>query len=393
MRAVGLMSGTSLDGIDVADIEVDPKGDGLRAALRLLHFATVPFGAGLRTAIADSLPPNPGTTAGICELNYAIGEAFAEALLRSAKGWGIDLSHVDVIGSHGHTLYHAPNGGATLQAGEAAVIAARTGVTCVADFRAADIAAGGQGAPLVPFVDRRLFGSDSEYRVALNIGGIANVTLLPCGAGLDDVRAFDTGPGNMIIDECVRLATQGASAYDDDGRMAARGTPDGGLLDELIAHPYFAKLPPKSTGRETFGSDYARRFWERGLARGLEADDIVATVTALTAKTIADAVPKECERVIASGGGTHNTVMIAMLRAQLAAQGKTAQFALSDAHGIPVDAKEAIAFAMLACEAICGQTNHLRQCTGARHDAILGKVAPGRNFQRLMNAVWSEHSL
>lgn len=389
MRAIGLMSGTSLDGIDVADVAIEDKPGDRKTAIRLLNFATVPFGSTLRAAIVDALPPNLGTCPGVCELNYAVGEAFADALLRSARNWGIDLSDVDVIGSHGHTLFHAPQAGATLQVGESAVIAARTGVTCVADFRAGDIAAGGLGAPLVPFVDRLLFGSDSEFRVALNIGGIANVTLLPRGGAAEDVRAFDTGPGNMVVDECVRFATQGARAFDDDGRMAARGAADERLLNELLSHPFFAEPPPKTTGRESFGLDYARQVWESGLARGLDPDDIIATVTALTARTIAAAVPDGCELLIASGGGAHNGAMIGMLRAELARSGKATQLARSDAHGIPIDAKEAIAFAMLACEAIRGRTNHLRKCTGARHDAILGKVSPGRNFQSLMNKAWS----
>jgi len=261
MRAIGLMSGTSLDGIDVADVDV--RRDGGRIAVKLLHFATAPFGDVLRASLMRSLPPHDANTACIAELNVALGEAFASAVLGAARDWRIDIDKIDVIGSHGQTLYHAPADGVTMQIGEAAVIAARTGVTCVADFRAADVAAGGQGAPLVPFVDRELFGSDDEYRVALNIGGIANMTLLPPGGATDSIRAFDCGPGNMVIDECVRLATGGAKQRDDGGAMAARGAVAAGMLDEMMSDPFFAKPAPKSTGREQFGAAYSAAAWER----------------------------------------------------------------------------------------------------------------------------------
>lgn len=388
MRAIGLMSGTSLDGIDVADVDVR-RIDG-RMAIKLLHFSTAPLGKELRTTLLRSLPPHDANTACIAELNVALGEAFASAVLGAAREWRIDIDEVDVIGSHGQTLYHAPSDGVTMQIGEAAVIAARTGVTCVADFRVADMAAGGQGAPLVPYVDRELFGSDDEYRAALNIGGIANVTLLPAGCAADSILAFDCGPGNMVIDECAGLATGGAMQRDDGGTMAARGAVAAALLDELMADPFFALPAPKSTGRERFGAAYARAVWERGNALGMNAEAIVATVTALTASAIAASIPAQCRRAIVSGGGAHNPTLLAMLRTKLERPGAATSIDVSDAHGVPADAKEAMAFAVLACEAVAGRINQLPRCTGARRASVLGKVVPGANFAGLMKGIWSD---
>lgn len=383
MRALGLMSGTSLDGIDVADVVVTHEGG--RIAARLLNFATTPLGPQLRKSLLQSLPPHTVDAACIAELNVALGEAFASAVLRSANLWKVDLLQIDVIGSHGQTLYHAPEDGVTMQIGEAAIIAARTGITCVADFRSADVAAGGQGAPLVPFFDRELLCSDTEYRVALNIGGIANLTLLPPGCARESVRAFDTGPGCMVIDECARRATGGERLFDEDGAIAARGYVHAKLLDELLSEPYFSRKGPKTTGRERFGTEYAARVWDRGRSLGLSAEDVLATVTALTAQTIAAAVPRECSRVVVSGGGTRNRTLTAMLSASIA----PTILEPSDVYGIPADAKEAMAFALLACEALGGRVNQLPGCTGARSTMVLGKMVPGANFGRLMRALWN----
>jgi anhydro-N-acetylmuramic acid kinase len=384
------MSGTSLDGIDVAD--VDCQWGPLRLDARLLHLTTVPLGASLRAAIVEALPPRDGSTACVAELNYALGEAFADAVLLALREWGVDSSDIDVIGSHGQTLYHAPADGVTLQVGEAAVIAARTGITCVADFRAADIAAGGKGATLVPFVDYQLFSSDAEHRAVLNIGGIANVTLLPRGGAAADARAFDTGPGNMVVDECVRTATEGRRNFDTDGTLARSGRVSEALLDELLSHEFFRTKPPKSTGREEFGSAYAQGVWRRGLELHLRAEDIIATVTALTARSIACSIPDACDRIIASGGGARNQTLMAMLSAELGRRSTRAVLEPSDRHGIPVDAKEALAFAVLGCERICGRTNHLPQCTGARTCVILGKLSPGSNYERLISKLLAGES-
>jgi len=242
----------------------------------------------------------------------------------------------------------------------------------------------------VPFVDRELFSSDEEYRVALNIGGIANVTLLPAGRAADSVRAFDCGPGNMVIDGCVRLATAGAMERDDGGAIAARATVSEALLGELLADPFFAQAPPKSTGRERFGEAYSQALWQRGNAMGLRPDDIFATATALSASTIAASIPEGCRRAIVSGGGAHNASLMAMLRSNLRRSGEAIPVEPSDDHGVPADAKEALAFAVLACEALAGRVNQLPHCTGARREAVLGKVVPGANYSALMNAVWND---
>jgi anhydro-N-acetylmuramic acid kinase len=387
MRAFGLMSGTSLDGIDVADVEVSRRDDAL--SVDVLHWATTPMSLALRAALMSALPPNEGSTNAVAELHVALGEAFADAALSAARGWSVDTDAIDVIGSHGQTVWHDPSGGVTLQIGQGAVIAARTGVTCVCDFRSADVARGGQGAPLVPFVDRELFGSATEYRVALNIGGIANVTLLPPGANAGRVCAFDTGPGNVIIDEFARIASGGAVHFDENGARAARGRVNEALLEEWVSHPFFAAPPPKSTGREMFGAHHARAAFDRSKALGLNAEDALATATALTARTIAAAVPAACLRIIASGGGTHNTTLMTSLAAELARIGRRAHVESSDVYGIAADAKEAVAFACLAVDAVEGRAHHLPQSTGARAPSILGTIAPGANYPRLMRAAWA----
>lgn len=392
MRAIGLMSGTSADGIDVAAVEVDRQGTPARAKLvaRVLHFATLDYDAALRERLLSSSSSPAMTIVQLGELDVAVGEAFAAAVVEASSRWGLDLASVDVVGSHGHTVYHAPEIGLTMQIGESAVIAARTGVTCVADFRVADVALGGQGAPLVPFVDAALFADPSEYRASLNIGGIANVTLLPDEArgGRDAIRAFDTGPGNMVIDACARLASDGAAEFDRDGASAARGTPAHALLDELLDDDYFRRPPPKSTGRERYGAGYAAHVWERGRELGLHPDDVIATVTALTARTIAAAIPAECRRVIASGGGVRNRTLVEMLQSSIGKPPAHARVELSDAYGIAADAKEAVAFAVLACEAVAGDVNHLPASTGAARATVLGKITPGENYRSLMARIW-----
>ncbi|HET9343553.1 MAG TPA: anhydro-N-acetylmuramic acid kinase [Candidatus Eremiobacteraceae bacterium] len=390
MRAIGLMSGTSADGIDVAAVEVEHEKAHGGLGIRVLHFATLPYEATLRERLLSSSSSVGTTIVQLGELNAAVGEAFAAATIEAARRWGLDLGSIDVIGSHGHTMYHAPETCVTIQIGEGAIVAARTGVTCVADFRIADVALGGQGAPLVPFVDAVLFADPNEYRAALNIGGIANVTLLPDEAhgGRAAIRAFDTGPGNMVIDACVRLASDGESDFDRDGAAAARGIPAHALLDELLDDGYFSRPTPKSTGRERYGAAYAAHVWEQGRRLGLHPDDVIATVTALTARTIADAVPSECRRIIVSGGGVHNRTLMETLQASVGKPPAHARVERSDVYGIEVDAKEATAFAVLACEAIAGDINHLPATTGAARAAVLGKITPGENYRSLMARIW-----
>ena len=293
------------------------------------------------------------------------------------------------------TIYHAVDADApvksTLQIGEAAVIAARTGVTTVADFRVADVAAGGQGAPLVSYVDWLLLRHPTLTRAVQNIGGIANVTYLPPGDSPAGVIAFDTGPGNMLMDDAVRRVTEGTQTYDHGGILASQGQIDQELLAEWMAHPYLAQSPPKTTGREQFGASYGARVWAQAQRRGLRANDIVATLTALTAASIADAyrrfLPRMPDQVILGGGGANNPTLVHMLQQHLA----PARVTSHETVGLPSDAKEAVAFAVLAYEAIHGRPGNLPTCTGAGTRTILGKITPGANYESLCSSISASH--
>jgi anhydro-N-acetylmuramic acid kinase len=353
------MSGTSLDGIDVAVVEL-PR-------VRTLKFVSTPYPARIRERLLGV--SNCVThTAEISRLNYEIAELYAKAVMRAGK--------VDLIGCHGQTIYHeGPRN--TLQIGEAAVLAERTGVPVVSNFRARDIAAGGQGAPLVPFVDYRLFRHRTRTRVALNLGGIGNITVIPAGAGPEDVVAFDTGPGNMVIDALTREFTRGKHAYDCDGKIAASGSVVRGLLDELLRDRYYRQRPPKSAGREQYGVEFVARM----KASGAPLRDLITTATVLTAATVAMGVKRFVDGpfdLIVSGGGAHNPELLGHLAALL----PQASMATSGDFGVDVDAKEAIAFAILAYETWRGRPSNVPSATGARRAVLLGSVTPTRiSFQ------------
>jgi anhydro-N-acetylmuramic acid kinase len=300
-------------------------------------------------------------------LNFQLGELYARAVLRAVKRYG----EVQLIGCHGQTVYH--EGGAhTLQIGEPAVVAERTGVPVVSNFRARDIAAGGQGAPLVPYVDYLLFRHPKRCRVALNIGGIANITIIPPGAPPEDVVAFDTGPGNMVIDALAKEYSEGKLNYDRGGRIARSGRVNNTLLGELLADSYYRLKPPKSAGREQYGAEFVMRM----KSSRLPLQDLIATATALTAQTIAFDVALNARgwpwELVVSGGGVHNPQIMASLAKELA--GVT--IAKSDAYGINADAKEAIAFAILAFETWRRKASNLPSATGAKHAVILGSITP-----------------
>ncbi|GAB4439325.1 MAG: anhydro-N-acetylmuramic acid kinase [Chloroflexi bacterium OHK40] len=386
MRIVGLMAGTSLDAIDAALVElepVDPPGT-LRMAVRA--FAMLPFAEELREQVRTLLPPARGSTAEVCAVNFLLGEAFAEAAMRVIADAGFRPDQVDLVASHGQTVYHQVAPGelrSTLQIGAPAVIAARTGRTVASDFRPADMARGGEGAPLVPYLDALLFAHATLRRAVQNIGGIGNVTYLAPG---QPVRAFDTGPGNVLIDEAVRYLSGGARAFDEDGRMAAAGRIDEGLLDELMAHPYFDRPPPRSTGRELFGPAEARALVERATARGLRPEDTVATLTALTAWSIAESYQRFCgpvDEVLLAGGGARNLTLRAMIAAAL----PEARVRVADELGLDADAKEAVAFAALGYACLHGYPSSLPAATGARAPAVLGSITPGDNYRALIARV------
>ena len=317
--------------------------------------------------------------------NAWLGEVFAAAALEVIARAGLTPRQVDAIASHGQTAWHIPpeggHAGATLQIGEPCVIAERTGVLTVADFRPRDMAAGGQGAPLAPFADYLLFRSQQQSVAVVNIGGIANVTLLPRACRPEEVIAFDTGPGNMVIDGLVSLYTHGEQTCDTDGVRAARGAINRRLLYELMNQPYFSQPPPKSTGREAFGMNYVESLWMAfNNAPGLSPDDFIATATAFTAESIAQAFRDfifphgRVDAVILGGGGSYNPTLKRMIAERLPG----ISLLTHEEMGIAGDAKEAIAFALLGHATLCGVPNNVPSATGAAHPVLLGKIVPGR---------------
>lgn len=378
---VGLISGTSADGIDAALVEI--AGAGLDARLRLVAGLTVPFAPEDRDELFRMFDPPTATVDRLCRFNFRLGELFADAALAVIAQAGAAGAQVDLIGSAGQTVWHIPApGGATLQLGEPAVIAERTGLPVVADFRVADIAAGGHGAPLVPYFDLVVYRHPSRSRAVQNIGGIGNVTYLPagCGPGAEGPRAvlaFDTGPGNMLIDETIRALTEGRETFDRDGAMASRGRIDDAWLAELLTDPFLRLPPPKSTGREVYGRPFAARLLEEVRRRGLPLEDVVATVSALTADSIVRAyrdflVPRAgLDEVVLGGGGSYN----GFLRRRIA-DGLGVPVRVNEDFGVNGKLKEAMAFALLASDALAGLATNVPSATGAAGPRVLGKFVP-----------------
>ncbi|EGL16065.1 MULTISPECIES: anhydro-N-acetylmuramic acid kinase [unclassified Paenibacillus] len=381
--AIGLMSGTSLDGIDAAVVRIN--GSGLDTRLELLHFHSRPYDDALREKLKDLCSVARSDVALVCGMNVFLAERMAEAALEAVREAGLTMDRIGFIASHGQTVWHIPEGDAadpylvrsTLQLGDLSVLAKRTGVPVVGDFRPADMAVGGQGAPLVPYGDLILFRHETKGRLLQNIGGIGNCTVLPPQAGPSDVFAFDTGPGNMVIDQVVYQLSGGRHSYDESGSWAAQGRTDEGLVADAMTHPYFRVKPPKSTGREVFGKAYAADFIARAKALGLADADIVATATAFTARTIAEGCRRfvfprcRVDEVIVSGGGAHNRTLLSMLAELLPDQHVTT----SGAFGVHDDAKEAVIFALLGNDFLRGIPNNLPSATGAARPTVMGKLA------------------
>ena len=396
MIVAGVMSGTSADGINVALVRFASPGRGRARGpsphahtysdFALLGHDEYPFPAPVRRAVLAMMNAELARVADLARLNFLLGELYAEAVAKTARKHRVKL---DLVGCHGQTLYHQGLAerflgrklAVTWQTGEGAVIAARLGVPVVSDFRPADIAAGGKGAPLVPFLDYLLYRDrrDGRNRIAQNIGGIANLTAIPAGASLDQVLAFDTGPGNMVMDAVMEELF--GRRYDRDGKVAASGRVLNGVIARLLRAHFFRQKPPRTAGREEFGREYVGRFIQ--ICHGASKPDVVATATALTARSIADAVERfvlprfgvrrRDHEMVVSGGGTKNPTLMAMLRDEIAALGIELHF--SDEFGLPAEAKEAVAFALLAHETWHRRPSNVPSATGAKRAAILGKIS------------------
>ena len=379
---VGLMTGTSADGVDAVLAQIEGSGESTQAQVLAHNVYEIPerirselFSLFLPDALIDDL----------CPVDFALGEVLANAALAVIEEAGLAPEDVDLIGSHGQTVRHRPAGEppSTLQIGESAVIAQRTGITTVADFRPGDIAVGGEGAPLVPLVDYLLFRDDEVGRLMLNIGGIANVTVLPAGATPDEILAFDLGPGNMLVDGAVAHLTGGAERFDDEGRRAARGSADEAWVARLVEHEFIRRAPPKSTGREEFGTEYLAELMTR---MELKADDTIATLTAFTARAIGEGIRRfaldvsgdgNLSEAWVSGGGVHNAHLMGLLQQELPG---LAVGSIDGLGGVSADAKEALCFAVLANQTIAGRAGNLPAATGAERPVVLGTIALGDRF-------------
>jgi anhydro-N-acetylmuramic acid kinase len=394
------MSGTSADGIDVALARISGTPPRLKA--KLLGHTSVSFPPAIRKEILRVAEQQTITAGELSQLNFRLGELFADAAIKACRRFHISPRRVSLIGSHGQTVFHQGRPvpfysrptASTLQIGEPSVIAARSGITTVGDFRPADIALGGQGAPLVPYADYLLYGHPKLGRVSLNLGGIANITVLPTNAKPSQVLAFDTGPGNMLIDALVHYFSHGRRRFDENARLASQGRSLPGILDELMGDPYLKLAPPKSTGREYYGHAYVQKLLAIGRRHRAKPADLIRAATIFTALSVVDALhrfvlPKtKIHQLIVSGGGARNPLLLGQLAAALgvgaqhvaphlggaAASSKIEVFP-SSRLGIPVDAKEAFAFALLAYETFHQRPANLPSATGARGPAVLGKIS------------------
>jgi len=379
MRVIGLMSGTSADGVDAALVEW-PPGDA-PTPLELLAFRQDPFPEPLRARIHTLAAGRLASGEALSELatlDVLLAERFAESAIALAESAGVELAEIDAIASHGQTIAHHPELRATLQIGDPSVIAERTGCTTVADFRPRDIAAGGEGAPLAPFFHFAALSDPGEGRLALNLGGIANVTWLPPGGRADDVIAFDVGPANALIDGVVAIFSEGRESMDRDGARARRGRVDEALLARLLDDEFLNRRPPKSTGRERYGTAQAEALARESRREGRTEDDLVATLVAFTAHAIAratrDFIEGPVERLLVGGGGVENPALMEAIGAALPG----VPVAAFDTVGVPARAAEAMAFALMGRHALLGIPNHLPRCTGARHAVVLGEISPGQ---------------
>ena len=379
MIVAGVMSGTSADGINVALVRFQTRR-GASGKPTLIGHAEYPYAVNIRRAVLAAMNAQSASVADLSRLNFLLGELYADAVLATQKRFRVKA---DLVGCHGQTIYHqgesAPYLGrrvaVTWQTGEGAVVAARVGAPCVSDFRPADMAAGGKGAPLVPFLDYLFYRDSRVGRIVQNIGGIANLTAIPAGAGPEKVIAFDTGPGNMVMDAVMERLF--GKRFDRGGRVAASGTVDDGAIAKLMRTPFFREKPPKTAGREEFGREFVAKFVR--LCGRTNKANVAATATAFTARSIADAVQRFVLRrarfaeMVVSGGGAKNPTLMGMLANELSTLGVALR--TSDEFGIPAEAKEAVAFALMAYETWHQRPSNVPSATGAKRSAVLGKIS------------------
>lgn len=379
MIVAGVMSGTSADGINVALVRFQTRR-GASGKPALIGHAEYPYAVNIRRAVLAAMNAQSASVADLSRLNFLLGELYADAVLATQKRFRVKA---DLVGCHGQTIYHqgesAPYLGRTVavtwQTGEGAVVAARVGAPCVSDFRPADMAVGGKGAPLVPFLDYLFYRDSRVGRIVQNIGGIANLTAIPAGAGPEKVIAFDTGPGNMVIDAAMERLF--GKRFDRGGRVAASGTVDDGAIAKLMRTPFFREKPPKTAGREEFGREFVAKFVR--LCGRTNKANVAATATAFTVRSIADAVQRFVLRrarfaeMVVSGGGAKNPTLMGMLANELSTLGVALR--TSDEFGIPAEAKEAVAFALMAYETWHRRPSNVPSATGAKRSAVLGKIS------------------
>jgi anhydro-N-acetylmuramic acid kinase len=382
--AIGMMSGTSVDGIDAAIVKIYEQ-DGVR--IELVHFDSIPYEEEIRNEILTLCHPKLARIEMISGMNMLLGELFANAAKKVIQDAGLKPNDISFISSHGQTIFHQPEASlignhsvtSTLQIGDISMIAERTGITTVGDFRTRDMAVGGQGAPLVPYADYLLFCHKELGRVLVNIGGISNLTVLPANAEESDVLAYDTGPGNMIMDYFAKQLSGGKLSFDFDGQLASSGKVHENWLGELLTVPYYNQIPPKSTGRELFGEMYARKLWQEADRLNINEHDRIATVTALTARTITNEIKRHMQstyihEVYISGGGSNNSFLMNEIESALPNEVNLRRM---DDLGMSADAKEAMIFALLGYQYLNKRTNNLPSATGATKKVMMGKVAWG----------------
>lgn len=368
-----------MDGIDAALVRI--RGSGENSEVRVEDFICREYSDAAKKLLLSPASLGAGP---VSDLNFLLGREFAAAVSDLLRGAALETTDVDLVGSHGQTVFHnPPSAGAgvssTLQLGEADVICEATGITTVGDFRTRDVAAGGEGAPLIPYLDYLLFSGAGKGVIAQNIGGISNCTLVT--ERLGDLLAFDTGPGNSLVDSVVRIASGGRRSFDEDGAAAKEGSVGKDLLSALMKNPYLDLEPPKSTGRELFGEEMAGELFSLAEKKGMSTPDLLRTLVEFTVCSIVSAYERfvypvaDVREVVLSGGGARNPVMVSRLREKLA----PVPLSLSDRYGIPADAKEAVGFAVLANETVCANMANVPGVTGARVPTILGKISIGKN--------------